>query len=168
MKYNNKGVTLIALAVTIIIMIIIAGIAIYSGKESIRNAKLEALKTNMLLIKAKAKEYVEEVSFRIGVTTGINESEVENRRNQARTEIYINEAKLEKLTDTSQIPGVTSQNTYKVGHEALKNMGLEKIEDKKSEYWITFDEENCKVEIYNTQGYNGKYSLTDLENINGE
>ena len=74
---NEKGITLIVLAVTIIIMLIIASIAIYSGTESIKNAKLEALKTNMLLIQAKAKEYVEEVSFKIGVTSGVDATEVQ-------------------------------------------------------------------------------------------
>ena len=163
---NEKGITLIVLTVTIIIMLIIASIAIYAGTESIKNAKLEALKTNMLLIQAKAKEYVEEVSFKIGVTTGVDASEVENRTNQARTEIYVNEAQLEIVTDTSKIPELTSGNTYKVGQEALKKMGLEQIENTNGEYWVTFDEENCTVEVYNTEGYQGKYSLTDIENIN--
>ena len=163
---NEKGITLIVLAVTIIIMLIIASIAIYSGTESIKNAKLEALKTNMLLIQAKAKEYVEEVSFKIGVTSGVDATEVQNRTNQARTEIYINDAQLEVVTDTSKIPGLISGNTYKVGQEALKKMGLEQIENTEGEYWVTFDEENCTVEVYNTEGYQGKYSLTDIENIN--
>lgn len=59
---RNNGVTLVALIVTVIILLIIAGIATYSGIGIIRNANLEALKTNMLLIEAKAKEYVEEVN----------------------------------------------------------------------------------------------------------
>ena len=163
---NEKGITLIVLAVTIIIMLIIASIAIYAGTESIKNAKLEALKTNMLLIQAKAKEYVEEVSFKIGVTSGVDATEVQNRTNQARTEIYINDAQLEVVTDTSKIPRLTSGNTYKVGQEALKKMGLEQIENTGGEYWVTFDEENCTVEVYNTEGYQGNYSLTDIENIN--
>ena len=61
---NNKGITLIALTITIIILLILASITIYSGKESIKKAQLESLKTNMLLIKAKAKEYVEQASFK--------------------------------------------------------------------------------------------------------
>ena len=45
-------------------------------------------------------------------------------------------------------------------------MGLEQIENTGGEYWVTFDEENCTVEVYNTEGYQGNYSLTDIENIN--
>ena len=57
---ENKGITLIALMVTIIILLIIVGIAIYNGKETIQKANLEELRTNMLLIEAKAKGLVEE------------------------------------------------------------------------------------------------------------
>ena len=87
---KQKGITLIALTITIIVMIIIASITIYAGIDLIQQAKLQDLVTNMLLIQAKAKEYVEEVSFKIGVTSGVDATEVQNRTNQARTEIYIN------------------------------------------------------------------------------
>ena len=63
---QNKGVTLIALTVTIVILLIIAKIAIYNGKETIQRANLEALRTNMLLIEAKAKGLVEEANFQLG------------------------------------------------------------------------------------------------------
>ena len=61
---NQKGVTLLILVIMIIVMLIIAGITIYSGTEAIQRAGLENLKTNLLLIEAKTKEYVEEVSFK--------------------------------------------------------------------------------------------------------
>ena len=63
-KNNQKGITLIVLIITIIILIILAGITIYTGKESIQKANLEGLKTNMLLIETKAREYVENASFK--------------------------------------------------------------------------------------------------------
>ena len=65
---ENRGVTLLALVITIVVMIIIAGIAVYTGTDTIKKAKLEELKTNMLLIEAKAKGLVEEVNFKIGLT----------------------------------------------------------------------------------------------------
>ena len=69
-KTNQKGITLIALIITIIVLLIIAGITVYSGKDSIRKANLEGLKTNMLLIQTKAKEYIENASFQLGVNPG--------------------------------------------------------------------------------------------------
>ena len=38
---NEKGITLIALAITIVVLIILASVATYSGAESLRNAKEE-------------------------------------------------------------------------------------------------------------------------------
>ena len=65
---NEKGITLVALAITIIVLLIIAGIGYNYGKEAIQKAQLEELRTNMLLIEAKAKGLVEEVNFKIGLT----------------------------------------------------------------------------------------------------
>ena len=55
---KENGITLIALGVTIIVLLIIASIGVYGGKETIKKAQLEEMRTNMLLIKAKSKEYV--------------------------------------------------------------------------------------------------------------
>ena len=47
-------------------------------------------------------------------------------------------------------------------------MGLGKIAeelDQGEEYLIKPNEEELSVEVYNTIGYQGKYSLTDLEEL---
>ena len=87
---KNQGITLVALAITIIILLIIAGIATYSGVEIIKSANLEALKTNMLLIEAKAREYVEEVNFKMGPKPD------ETKRSEVRKSVYEDEAGLKK------------------------------------------------------------------------
>ena len=60
---NGKGVTLLTLIITIVVMIIIASIAIYSGSQVIKDAQKEDVKTNMLLIQAEMKNYVEQAKF---------------------------------------------------------------------------------------------------------
>ena len=67
MKKNENGITLVVLTITIIVLIILAGITVYNGKDSIQKANLEGLKTNMLLIETKAREYVENASFDLGI-----------------------------------------------------------------------------------------------------
>lgn len=93
MKNNVKGITLIALTITIVLLLILAGISLYSGKETIEKAKLQELKTNMLLIQAKAKEYVEEVNFRMGIGS---DEEKKVKQEEARNEIYVERTKIEK------------------------------------------------------------------------
>ena len=83
---KNNGVTLLALVITIVVLLIIAGITVYEGKETINRAKLEELRTNMLLIQAKSKEYVEEANFKIGKSTD------ETKIAEIRKAIYETEA----------------------------------------------------------------------------
>lgn len=57
---NEKGITLIALMITIIIMIIIAGVVTYSGRESVDSAKKVAFISEMEMIQAKVNTIYEE------------------------------------------------------------------------------------------------------------
>lgn len=172
-KKNEKGVTLIILVIMIIVMLIIAGITIYNGNDAIKKANLENLKTNLLLIQAKTKEYVEEVSFRMGTKPD------ETKRNSVREEVYQNEGKLIALSNASEevksaatVAGINPNDTcYYVSREALNNLGLNQVPEGKGDYYIVkFDETNLTVEIYNTKGFSDKgilkYSLTDIDNIN--
>lgn len=60
---KNSGITLIALMITIIVMLIIASIVVYNGAGLIKQAKVEDVKTNMLLVEATVKNYVEQAKF---------------------------------------------------------------------------------------------------------
>ena len=52
-KKTEKGVTLMALAITIIILIILASITAYSGKSAIDSSKLLAFSTQMKVMQAE-------------------------------------------------------------------------------------------------------------------
>ncbi len=53
---NEKGVTLVALIITIIVMIILASITIAASTNLNKETQLKNLQTNMMLIQAKAEE----------------------------------------------------------------------------------------------------------------
>ena len=76
---NNKGITLIALTITIVVLLILASITVFYGKDNIDKANLENLKTNMLLIDAKAKEYCEEANFKIGTNPDPSQDDINKR-----------------------------------------------------------------------------------------
>lgn len=160
---DQKGITQITLIITIIILLIIAGIGIHTGTDSLNKVKLEELKTNMLLIEAKAREYVEETNFKIGKET--EEAKIE----EIKREIYETKGKLKKANNENlkiEDTIIPVNNCYIITKETLENWGLNKIkidENKEEKYLIEFNEKEIKVEIYNTKGYEGKYSLTDLE-----
>ena len=100
--------------------------------------KLEELKTNMLLIEAKARECVEEANFRMGATT--DETVVES----VRKEIYEVNNKLEKANSTNvpNSPGeIDLTDCYVITQETFDLWGLNKIklsEDEK--YLVRFNE----------------------------
>ncbi len=165
---SNKGITLVALVITIIVLAIITSISIYSGKDVIEKTKLEGLKTNMLLIQAKAKEYVEQANFKMGINP---EQKSEEEKQKIRSEVYENQseegAQLEKATDIPSNFGVSDSSTcYWLTQKAQEKWGLDKIELEDGEkYLIEFNEAKETVEVYNTVGFNGKYSLTDINTI---
>ncbi len=165
LEKENKGITMIALVITIIVLLIISGIGIYEGTQSLKEVKLEELKTNMLLIEAKAREYVEEVSFKIG-----RDTTDESRIQAIKKEVYEdgeNGAKLQKATEAnlSNVPeSIPIESCYVITEDTFNLWGLNKIELHENEsYLVQFDEDNLEVEVYNTRGYEGKYSLTEIE-----
>lgn len=176
MKFNYKeqrGVTLVVLVITIIVLLIIVGIAILSGKGSIKKAELESLKTNMMLIKAKALECVEEVNFKLGP----NNQKTEEEKAEIRENIYESNdgAKLKKISELiSENQDITISNeipqdeaVYWVTEDTMEKWGLNKIKLSDEEaYLIKFNESEAKVEIYNTIGFDEKYSLTDISELN--
>ena len=148
--------------ITIIILLILASITIYSGKESIKKAQLESLKTNMLLIKAKAKEYVEQASFK----NGVNKSEISE---EAKNELKGKEANASDYSKQNiTING--GEILYKLTSDNLKEMGLKDVKlGSNEEYLVKYNIKDVTVEVYNTSGYenNGTtvYSLSELEKI---
>ena len=169
-KINENGVTLIALIVTIIVLLIIAGISIYTGTKTIKEAKLEELRTNMLLIEAKARGLVEETNFQLGPDQQNNDKLGEIRKAE-----YEDKNKLQKLSDATDVnipsgSGIPSDDSaYVVTQDTFSLWGLEKVYeslDDEENYIIAFNEGQATVEIYNTVGYNGAYSLTEIDKMN--
>lgn len=55
-KEDEKGITLIVLAITILLIIILSSVAIYSGASTIRSSKLTAFTAEMKLMQGKVNE----------------------------------------------------------------------------------------------------------------
>lgn len=59
---NHNGITMLALVITVIILLIISGIALTSGSKITEKTRAENIVTNMISIKAKTKVCLEEVN----------------------------------------------------------------------------------------------------------
>ncbi len=178
---KNNGITMVALVITVIILLILSGISINAGSNIITKSKLENIKTDMMLIKVKGKEYVENANFNLGTSfeklTDENEknTRLENAKTKLKgTEIENIENLDSKLSITSDKFKEEKENMiyyYKLSTQDLEDMGIENVksDEKNGEYIIKYDIKNIEIEIYNTQGFKNEdkyyYSLSELESL---
>lgn len=165
---ENKGITLVALTITIIVLLIIAGIAIYSGNDIIKNAKLESLKTNMLLIQAKAKEYCEEASFKLGTEENPSDEKISNAKNSLKGTEQGEESNIPSYI--TKVEG-KKEYIYKLETSNLRDMGINGVEsdDNNGYYYVKYNLTDVTVEVYNTKGFTKDsttyYSLSELQEL---
>lgn len=164
---KERGITLIALTITIVVMMIIAGITVNFGLDLIREVKLQDLRTNMLLMQAKAKECVEEVSFQKANVTDENEIQTIKNENLKGTKVEENSEVQNLLQNT----GKTEEGFeyYYLTGQDLTDMGLKELTVEDYGYFVVgYNIDEIKVEVINTKGYQGNYTLTQLNELSGD
>ena len=124
---NSKGITLVSLIIIIIVMLVLASIAVYSGTGIIQEAKVEDTKTNMLLIQAKIKNYVEQAKF---------------EKKEDINGITIDDVTL-SITASPEVEGY-----YKI--EDMSSINLPDLNSE--DYLISYNIENIDVDVYFVPG----------------
>lgn len=174
MKKNEKGITVVALMITIILLLILAGITIYTGKDSIQKANLEGLKTNMLLIQTKAREYVENASFDLGIDP---QNATDEMKTKAKNELSGEDKGTLVTSDDSIVDAllnigikqedIDNEKVFKLTTENLEKMGIHDVTSDSEDGWyvVVYNIDDTTAEIYHTIGYQGKHSLTEIEQI---
>ena len=106
---------MVALVVTIIVILILAGISIGQGDKAIKISQLENLRTNMLLIQTKSKEYLENANFNLGTNIDkVTEEEKTNRVNKAKENL-----KGTEITDGNIFDGNINITTEQITEESI-------------------------------------------------
>ncbi len=124
---NSKGITLVSLIIIIIVMLVLASIAVYSGTGIIQEAKVEDTKTNMLLVQAKIKNYVEQAKF---------------EKKEDINGITIDDVTL-SITASPEVEGY-----YKI--EDMSSINLPDLNSE--DYLISYNIENIDVDVYFVPG----------------
>lgn len=170
---TQNGSTFIKLIIATVIMIVLASVLVNYGKKIMDEVKMQDLKTNMLYIQAETKKGLEEVSFQ---TVNLDKSKQENidkineiKQNNLKG-ILLNNAATEVQNTVQKILDITIDDTYYYLDETtLNEIGIKNIKFQEDEYFVVkYDFENITVEVINTKGYEGKYTLTQLEQFIGE
>lgn len=167
---NERGTSIILLVIVTILIMIGAGVLVSYAQKMMEETKLQDLRTNMFVIQAEAKKGLEEVCFR---TVNIDESKEENimKINEIKKEyldgILLNDAPEEVKEAIKDITNVNlEENCYYLDEAELIDMGIKEIDKNQFGYFIVkYDFETTGVEVINTNGYEGNYTLTQLNEL---
>jgi Tfp pilus assembly protein PilE len=152
---KKSGITMVALVITIIVMIILASVTIYTGSNIVKQASLQNINTNMMLIQAKTKTIEEQAKFN---------KDTSNYRGMKISEVEDNEL-IDKLVSNNVIDDV--DNYYLLTQTDLNAMGLEKI-DIEDGYVVNYDTN----EVIYVKGFEANnqtyYKLSEMKDIEVE
>ena len=180
---EQKGITLISLVITIIVLFIIVGISIIKGTSLINISKAETIETNMLTIKAKAKEYIENVNSLTWASNDTNENNKYNglstKEGKNRAELQGDKYKLTLIEDETLYNNYSNwyedgYTYYALGQDALNNMNLSDLYEDGNIYIIRYpledgDTNNLEIDIVYANGIKYKgityYNLSKLQEI---
>lgn len=152
MNKNSKGITLVSLVITIIILMLITSVTIYTGTNIIKQVTLQNVNTDMMLIKAKVKTMEEQAKFN---------KDNSNYKGTPLIDVHDNK-KIDKLVDEEIVEDITKY--YLLSKEDLNSMGLEKI-DIADGYLVNYESE----EIIYVRGLkkddNTYYKLSEIKDL---
>ena len=161
------------------ILIILATITMYYGNSAMKIAKLQDLKTNMLLIQASLKNDLEKYHFE---TSTMNEENKNSKKSEYLKGKEISSPdciEIKKVFDDINIKNIINEDYpeiegafeyYYLDTNTLKQLGLKDVEssDKNGYYIVAYSMDSTYpniVEVINTKGYMGNYSLRRIESL---
>ncbi len=152
MKKNN-GITIVALIITIIIVLILASVTIQFGVKEVQRAKLEDIKTTMLLIKGRAQIVVDKESF----GEAYDNTGMVKLSDATNYDLTLLQPTLDELEDTS--------NLYIWEQTAMDNNNID-VEITTEDFFVI---DYSTGEVYYSLGYtyegNTYYSLSQMQSV---
>ena len=148
LKDNRKGITLVSLVITIVVLLILASIATYSGIEVIKSSRLTTFTTEMKIMQTQVNELYQRYKDGDNTVLGLGKDldSVSEQANKVFTE---------------KESGITDQNEYQYfDQNTIKN--VLKIEGVEGEFFVNI--KNRSVVSYQGFQYEGKtyYTLEQL------
>lgn len=148
---NNKGITLMALVITIIILIILASIGTYSGVQVVKSAQFTAFSTELKIMQTQVnKLYEEKKNGNDEYVDNLGKTISSNTSTQTQANNVF----------TQNASGITDQNGYKYfDTDTIKSLNIEGVE---GEFFVNIDKRS--VVSYDGFEYAGKtyYTLEQL------
>ena len=162
-KKNDKGVTLIILMLTVIVITVLTSIIIYTGMNILKNANIENINTNMFLIQAKAKTISEKHKFE--ETQGLIGTKITGTTGIQSIDKLISEDIIKIPTDANALD---AEFYYYFTQEDLDSIGLNKVSsNEKTGYYIVNYSDYEVINSIGVEDSNGTiyYSLSSMEDL---
>ena len=166
-KFNNsKGVTLIALIITIIVLIILASVAIYSGRDIIQSSKLTSFTTEMKIMQTQVNDLYNKwkngeitINTENGNITNVSDNSTIGKDLTYSSSVQAQATKV-LVGELDLAIGLNDLVGYKYfDQETIQKLGIENVEE---EFFI--DIQTRSVVSYDGLEYNGTryYTLEQL------
>ena len=155
---NNKGITLVALIITVILMLILASVAAYSGTNIYKEMQVTKFITQMQLIQTKIDELVEDKKTEnIGEDISADEEKKKiinfaysNGEIKSATEDYKNKFRyMSKENIETQLNIDNIEDDILVNFETREVVSLNGVEYKNKRYYTQYKLPNGQVIVYN-------------------
>ena len=159
---NSKGITLIALVITIIVLLILASVATYSGIDVIRSSKFTAFTTEMKIMQTEVNNLYNQWKngeIAIDETTGNITNTADNSTigkdltYNSDVEDQANYVLVEVLSLGDNLSSLTGYKYF--DQETIQNLGIEAVE---GEFFINIKTRN--VVSYDGIEYDGEWYYT--------
>ena len=170
---NKGGKSIVILVIMTILVIIGASVIINFAKQMMAETKIEDLKTNMLLMQAETKKGLEEVCFKcVNLNSSKEEdlAKINDIKKQYLKGISLSNSPTEVQEATKNVPDITfDENCYYLDELCLNEMGIKDVNYNQLGYFIVkYNFSNADIEVINTNGFEGKYTLTQIiQDIDG-
>ena len=160
MKKSNSGITLVSLVITIIVLLILASITVYSGIGTIRSARLTKFTAELKIMQQKVNElynsYTNEKSV---IVNGIEYVGTDIQNIGKNPDGIFDENRLEEIFSENE-SGITDRTGYMYyDTETIQALGLEEIE---YEFFVNI----AKRSVVSIEGFNdGEKRYYNLEQV---
>lgn len=171
MLKNNKGVTILSLVITIIILFILAGVSMNTGFSVMNDVRCGRIISNMALVKAKAEVIYEDYQFYNNDTdylAGEGAYQIDSTTYKLENvSISAEEVKLiAEGAETSEAE-VLNWDWYKWNSSTLQAQGLDQTILGENEYlYVNYEHQEIIYSVgtsYDNENY--FYSMTGLNNM---
>ena len=160
MRKKEKGITLIALTITIIVLLILASIATYTGLSTIKSSKLTRFKQELEIMQAHVDKLYEECKN----SDGTLDMDKVNAIGKDLTNLDIEE--INNIFDSLNMDNTDDYRYF--DKETLESLGITGLDD---EYLVSIKDRNV-ISRYGFENdgimYRNLYQFPDKERISGD